>query len=263
MGNKCSCGKACICIGVVSFIASFLFLLFIIPVSLNIRDRDSSLDVVSVHSAAGTSTSILLKEVDGLWHWEATVTVQATDLTAINDNITLSVIPEKDLVYVWNNYTAIVSSPYIVYALKGSHLWLFNSTDLFTVTSAIKGALLCDHCDSYQITENGFYNISTLRTNTTVSIELQLLVIDQLMQQSQQSCSLTNDSRQCKLIFHKLHSYYIIASTDASSINYEAVTLSLSEGGRQTWYILLVLLAIPMILSAIGLMIVLICIKCC
>lgn len=258
--KKCCCcgGTACVCIAVLSFIASFSFILIIIPVSIKIQDNIRSLDVIAVEDSP-----VLLKEVDGLWFWEATV-MRDNDL---NDNttVTLFVISEDDLVFSWNNYTkAVIGSSYVVYALGGSHLLTNSTTDTFSVTSAVNGgAVLCDKCHDYEITENGFYTISTNIPNSQISIDFHLLVVDKPNQQHQ--CTLSATSRTCEVVMDKLISYYITATINNPSNDDDMVTLTIHvhEHGRQTWYILLVLLAIPAMLSATVLFVILICMKCC
>ncbi len=218
-----------------------------IPISRRIEDK------LSVDTELyDTNHSVILARVDALWHWEVIAKITNRSLLA-NQSITLFLVLVNEANIVWSNYSNNELN-HVIYALTGS---LITSTDTFTVQQYNDSARSSIDCSVYNVIDNGYYKV-TNNNSATVTYNLKQINSDN---DTAVVCKLEPELLYCELLFDKIDPYYVIARFNGSNDNNSTVTINMTENGRRTWYTLIILLIIPLIINTVALVITIVCIK--
>ena len=259
------CLKCCFVSLVVALLLSLMLPFIMIPIAFRIRDESGN----TVIPASAAAELVKLTTVDGLWYW---MVVASSDQLSQLSNVSL-VLSDR-LETVWRNTSGVslIASNTLtlldhVYALPGSVISATLSPDNVTTdveVVQINGGENATVCSSQRrsmltchINQTGYYSVvvTTPHINTTVSYKFSLKNVDPSYYNSTVTsfleCTLNQSNHVCRFELDDLTDYHLLGTFGENSTRLVDIVIGLTIEGRLTWYSVLILLCLPLIITVL------------
>ena len=259
--KRSSCLKCCFVSLLVALLLSLLLPFIMIPIAFRIGDESGS----AVIPASAAAELVKLTTVDGLWYW---MVVASSDQLSQPNNVSL-VLSER-LETVWRNTSGVslialntLTLLERAYALPGSVISATLSPDNVVDVQVVQiddgeNATVCSSQSQMKLTchinQTGYYSVvvTTPYINTTVSYKFSLKNVDPSYYNSTVSsflqCTLNWSNRVCRFELDDLTDYHLLGTISGRLVD---MVIDLTIEGRLTWYSVLILLCLPLIITVL------------